>query len=136
MTRPALRAVLRIALLLAVVVWPAPASADEKPVVAYWLAATSHGGNVQWGRLVMKDDTLAFFTTESTWKTPLAEITRISRVRGSQQFQIMTVTGSVLQLSILGPQMVPEPPHKAMQMIHRAIKDAAGISATVALRER
>ena len=136
MTRPRLRAVLRIALLLAVVAWPAPAAADEKPVVAYWLAATSHGGNIQWGRLVMKDGTLAFFTTEGTWETPLAEITRISRVRGSQQFQIATASGSVLQLSILGPQMVPQPPQKAMQMIQRAIKDAAGVSATVALRER
>ena len=54
MTRPRLRALLRTALLLAVVVCPAHASADDKPTIAYWMAAARNSSDVQWGRLFSK----------------------------------------------------------------------------------
>lgn len=129
----ALRALLRIATLLGVIVCAAPASAGDTPATACWLAAASNGSNVQWGRLVLKDGMLTFHTEKGDWSTPLHEIKRIVRVRhANQMFEIVPAWGATLRLSILGPQMLPESPEKAMQLIQRA----AGITASSAPRAR
>ena len=123
-TGPRLRALLRIALLLAVV-WPAPASADSKPAPSYWFAAARNSFTVQWGRLALKDGMLTFHTERGEWTTPLYEIKRIVRVKDADDtFEIVTASGATLQLTILGAQLLPESPRKAMQTIERAVRQA------------
>ena len=124
MARP-LRALLRIVPLLAMLVWPVFASADDKPASAYWMAAASNSPEVQWGRLVLKDGMLTFHVARSEWTTPLSEITRVAFVKGADPIlEIVTASGETLQVSILGPQLLPESPHKAMQIIQRAVRQA------------
>jgi hypothetical protein len=94
----------------------------------FWLAASTYAssdsGN-QWGRLVLKNGTLTYHGARGEWKTPLAEIKRVSAVKGSEHlFEIETVSGRVLRLSIIGQQMVAESPKKAMRAIQRAVRTA------------
>lgn len=132
MTR-AQRAVLSTAALLGMLVWPAPVSADDKATTAYWMAAASNTATVQWGRLVLKDGALAFYTTHGDWKAPLHTIARVSRVNRGRTLEIVTASGSTLHLSILGPNMVPASPLKALQTIQRAIREAAPPAPVVTL---
>ena len=122
---PSMRALLSLAALLGMLSWPVAASADT-PGSAYWMASASNSSRVQWGRLVLKDGALTFHTAQGDWKTPLTEIKRIGRVKGKHRtFEVVTASGATLHLSILGAQMLPEPPHNAMQIIQRAVRDAA-----------
>lgn len=131
MARP-LRAFLRIAPLLGLLLWPVAASADDKPTSAYWMAAASNSSTVQWGRLVLKDGMLTFHTAQGDWQTPLSEIKRIVRVKDARRtFEIVTASGATLHLTILGAQMLPEPPQKAMQIIQRAVREVPSSVVTV-----
>lgn len=114
--------------LAAIFALPVAAAADAKndPAKGYWLVSVSGPSTTEviWGRLVVKDGMLTFFAPRGEWKTPLSEIRRVSRARGSDRsFEIETTTGEVLQLAILGPQMLTESPKKAMQVIQRAVRD-------------
>jgi hypothetical protein len=81
---------------------------------------------------VLKDGLLVFHTAQGDWKTPLAEITRIARVKGvDRTFEIVTVSGATLHLSILGPLLLPEPPQKAMRVIQRAVRAVPAPAVTV-----
>jgi len=114
-----------LAALFALGVASATASGDDS-VKRYWLVSTSDPASheVIWGRLVVKDGMLTFFGLRREWKTPLSAIKRVSRVKGSDRgFEIETVTGETLRLAILGPQMLPESPKKAMQVIQRAARE-------------
>ena len=123
MARP-MRALLSIATLVGMLVCAVPASADDKPASAYWMAAATNQSTVQWGRLVLKDGMLTFHTAHGDWQTPLSDIKRIVRVKDAKQtFEIVTGSGATLHLSILGPQLLPEPPQKAMQIIRQAVRD-------------
>jgi len=112
--------------LLGVTALPASGMASE-PQSGFWMASSSYGagqtGNT-WGRLIVKDGMLTFFASRGEWRTPVAEIKRVSMVKGSNSFEIETLSGSVLRLSILGPQMLVESPKKAMQLIQRAVREA------------
>ncbi|HJU44886.1 MAG TPA: hypothetical protein VJ691_18815 [Vicinamibacterales bacterium] len=124
MARP-VRALLRIAPLAAMLAWPVSATADNKPASAYWMAAASYSSTVQWGRLEIKDGMLTFYVARSEWTTPLSEITRVARVKGEDAIlEIVTASGDTLYVSILGPQLLPESPRKAMQIIQRAVRQA------------
>ena len=80
--------------------------------------------DVIWGRLVVADGLLTFFAPRTEWQTPLSEIRRVSRVKGSDSnFEIETVAGDRLQLAILGPQLVAESPKKAVKVIQRAVRE-------------
>ena len=121
---PSMRALLSIATLLGMLVCAAPASADDKPRPAHWMAAASNSTTVQWGRLVLKDGLLTFHTAQGEWQTPVSEITRIVRVKDARRaFEIVTASGATLHLTILGAQLLPEPPQKAMQIIQRAVRE-------------
>ena len=127
-----LSAVLSIATLLGILFWPVSATADDQPASAYWMAAATNSSTVQWGRLVLKDGMLTFHTAHGDWQTPLSEIKRIARVKHSKQtFEIITATGATLHLSILGPQLLPEPPQKAIQIIRRAVRETPSPVVTV-----
>lgn len=110
------------------------AASTDGPAQGFWLASTSlpPTGDVAWGRLVVKDGMLTFFAARSDWQTPLAEIKRVALVKGSDRsFEIETVSGAVLRLSILGPRMLTESPKKAMQVIQRAVREAPPVPRTV-----
>ena len=127
-----MRAVLSIATLVGMLVCAVPASADDKPTSAYWMAAATNSSMVQWGRLVLKDGMLTFHTAHGEWKTPLNEITRIVRVKDAKHtFAIVTASGATLHLSILGSRFLPEPPQKAMQIIQRAVRETPSPVVTV-----
>jgi hypothetical protein len=115
-----LRAPLSIAMMM--LVWPTAASADEKPAMV-WMAAARNASTVHWGRLVLKDGTLTFHTAQGDWTAAITEIRHVGRVKGiDRAFEIVTASGATLQLSILGPLLLPEPPNKAMQIIQRAMR--------------
>ena len=123
MGRP-LRALLRIATLLGMLLCPLTAFANDTPARAHWMAAAANSPTLQWGRLVLQDGMLTFHTAHGEWKTPLHEITRIVRVKDAKHtFAIVTASGATLHLSILGARLLPEPPQKAMQIIQRAVRD-------------
>jgi hypothetical protein len=123
---------LSIAALLGILVCPVTASADEKPASAYWMASVSNSDTVQWGRLVLKDGMLTFHTSLGEWKAPLYQIKRIVRVKDTKQtFEIVTSSGAALHLTILGPNMLPESPQKAMQVLQRAVSRATPPAAPV-----
>ena len=103
------------------------AAAHDDPAQGFWLVSTSGPASreVIWGRLVVKDGMLTFFAPRGEWTTPLAEIKRVSVAKGSnRRFEIETVSGDVVRLAILGPQLLIEPPKKAMQVIQRAVREA------------
>lgn len=131
MARP-MRALLSIATLVGMLVCAVPASADDKPTSAYWMAAAANSSTVQWGRLVLKDGMLTFHTAHGDWQTPLSEIKRIVRVKDTKRtFEVVTASGATLHLTILGAQMLPEPPQKAMQIIQRAVREVPSPVVTV-----
>lgn len=119
---------LLIAAALAVVLGlPSLASADE-PIQGQWLAAITDGNaaKAEWGRLVLRDGSLTFHGARVDWHAPVSEIKRVSAVRDADRvFEIETVSGDRLVLSILGQQMLKESPKKAMQLIQRAAREAA-----------
>lgn len=103
------------------------AAAGADPATRCWLVSTSApaSNEVIWGRLVVKDGMLTLFAPRGEWQAPLSAITRVSRVKGSDRiFAVETVTGEVLRLAILGPQMLIESPKKAMRVIQRAVREA------------
>lgn len=103
------------------------AASDDDPAQGIWLVSTSSpaSNEVTWGRLVVRDGMLTFFAPRGEWRTPLAEIKRVSLAKGSNRnFEIETVSGDVLRVSILGPQLLVESPKKAMQLIQRAVREA------------
>ena len=105
----------------------AAVASNDDPARGYWLVSTAGPASdeVIWGRLVVEDGMLTFFAPRGQWKTPLAEIKRVSIAKGSNRsFEIETVTGEVLQLAILGPRLLTESPKKAMQVIQRAVREA------------
>jgi hypothetical protein len=107
---------------------PAPSAfaADDKPTNGYWLVATAvpASNEIIWGRLVVKDGSLTFFAPRGEWTTPLAAITRVARVKGSdRRFEIETISGDVLRVAVLGPQLLTTSPKKAMQVIQRAVRE-------------
>ena len=115
--------------LAALVVLPVvtAAAAHDDPAQGFWLVSTSGpaSSEVFWGRLVVKDGMLTFFAPRGEWKTPLAEIKRVSLAKGSNRsFEIETASGEVLRLAILGPQMLIESPKKAIQVIQRGVREA------------
>ena len=115
--------------LAALVALPAAtaAAAHDDPAQGYWLVSTSGpaSNEVFWGRLVVKDGMLTFFAPRGEWKTPLAEIKRVSVAKDSNRsFEIETVSGEVLRLAILGPQLLIESPKKAIQVIQRGVREA------------
>ena len=127
-----MRALLSIATLLGVLVCAVPASADDKPTSAYWMAAAANSSTVQWGRLVLKDGLLTFHTAQGDWQTPVSEIKRVVRVKHAQRtFEVVTASGATLHLTILGAQLLPEPPQKAMQIIQRAVREVPSTAVSV-----
>lgn len=115
------------AALTAVIGLPRLASADE-PVQGQWLAAIAegHGAKAEWGRLILKDGSLSFLGARDDWHAPVSDITRITVARDTERtFKIETVSGDVVVLAILGPQMLKESPKKAIQLIQRAVREAA-----------
>ena len=106
--------------------WAGTASADDKPTPRVWLAADaghSTAGSA-WGRLVVKDGMLTFHGSLADWTTPLSEIKRMSRAKGSDhRFEIETMSGDMLRISILDAHMLPVSPKKAMQLIQRATRE-------------
>ena len=96
---------------------PVTAAAHDEPAQGLWLVSTSGpaSSEVSWGRLVVKDGMLTFFGPRSEWKTPLADIKRVSVAKDRRRFEIETVTGDGLRLTIRGPQLLTESPKKAMQ---------------------
>ena len=127
-----MRALLSIATLLGLLLCPVSASADDTPTPACWMAAAVNSSTVQWGRLVLKDGLVTFHTAQGDWQTPLSEIKRIVRVKHAKQtFEIVTASGATLHLTILGAQMLPEPPQKAMQIIQRAVREVPSPVVTV-----
>ena len=126
---PLSSAFLRVGCVLAVIVVASVTLAAQQAPAATWLASSTYGAaedRTQLGRLVMKDGTLTYFGARGEWTTPLAEITRLSPVRGSDHlFDIETVSGRVLRLSIVGPQMLNESPKKAIRTIQRALRPSA-----------
>ncbi len=119
--------------LAAVLSTPVTAAADEKPVQGLWLATTGEAISANgWGRLVVRDGMLTFHGARGEFSTPLAVITRVSVVKGSANtFEILTVNGDRLQLSILTAQMLTESPKKAMQVIQRAVREAPAVQRPV-----
>lgn len=107
--------------LLCVLGLPAPAAANDKPVQGLWLA--SHATEPM-GRLEVKNGMLTFHGARSEWSTPLADITRVTPVKGSADtFEIRTVDGDMLQLRVFTPKLVPESRKKAIQLIQRAVRE-------------
>lgn len=115
--------------MLAVIVAAAVNVPAQQAPTATWLASSTYGAaedRTQLGRLVMKDGSLTYFGARAEWTTPLSEITRLSPVKGSDHlFDIETVSGRVLRLSIVGPQMLNESPKKAIRTIQRALRPTA-----------
>lgn len=102
------------------------AAAGDDSAKGYWLVsvAAPASSEVIWGRLVVQEGTLTLFAPRTEWQTPLSDIKRVSRVKGSDRsFEIETVTGDRLRLAILGPQLLTESPKKAMQVIQRAVRE-------------
>ena len=110
----------------AVLGWAGTASADDKPTSRVWLAADADHSTAgsAWGRLVIKDGMLTFHGPLADWRTPLSEVKRMSRVKGSDhRFEIETMSGDVLRISILGAHMLPVSPKNAIQLIERATRE-------------
>jgi hypothetical protein len=108
--------------------WPvtSASASNDGPAKGYWLVSTAvpTSDEVIWGRLVVEDGSLTFFAPRGEWTTPLAAITRVARVKGSDRhFEIETVNGEVLRLAVLGPQLLAASPKKAMQVIQRAVRE-------------
>jgi hypothetical protein len=108
--------------------WPVPSASasNDDPAKGYWLVSTAvpTSNEVIWGRLVVKDGSLTFFAPRGEWTTPLAAIKRIARVKGSDRsFEIETVNGDMLRVAVLGPQLLPASPKKAIQVIQRAVRE-------------
>ena len=125
-SRPSWIAGMVLAALVGLPVATAAAAADD-PAQGFWLVSASGpaSSEVIWGRLVVKNGMLTFFAPRGEWKTPLAEIKRVSVAKGSNRsFEIETVSGEVLRLAVLGPQLLIESPKKAMQVIQRAVREA------------
>ena len=125
-SRPSWIAGMVLAALVGLPVATAAAAADD-PAQGFWLVSASGpaSSEVIWGRLVVKNGMLTFFAPRGEWKTPLAEINRVSVAKGSNRsFEIETVSGEVLRLAVLGPQLLIESPKKAMQVIQRAVREA------------
>jgi hypothetical protein len=99
-----------------------------------WLASATSAETQEavWGRMTLKNGILEFAANNLTWQRPLTEITRIVERKGaSRQFTIETAGGDLLHVSILGLQMMPESPRKAMQAIQRAVRETPGARTTV-----
>jgi hypothetical protein len=135
MTRQQLAPRLATLAVTAVLGWTGTASADDKPTQRVWLAADAGHSTAgsPWGRLVIQDGMLTFHGSLADWTTPLSEITRVSRTKGSDhRFEIETMSGDVLRVSILGAQMLPVSPKKAMQLIQGAMREAPPMQRTMA----
>jgi hypothetical protein len=118
----------------AVLGWAVTASGDT-PTQRVWLAADAGHSTAgpAWGRLVIKDGMLTFHGSLADWTTPLSDIARMSRVKGSDhRIEIETMSGDVLRISILGARMQPVSPKKAMQLIQRATREGAPVRRTMA----
>jgi len=118
---------------------PGTASADDPPTQRVWLAADAGHSTAgpAWGRLVIKDGMLTFHGSLADWTTPLSEIARVSRVKGSDhRIEIETMSGDVLRISILDAAMLPVSPKKAMQLIQRATREGAPVRRTMASGHR
>jgi hypothetical protein len=118
----------------AVLGWADTVSADDKPTPRVWLAADAGHSTAgsPWGRLVTKDGMLTFHGSLADWATPLSEIKRMSKVKGSaHRFEIETMSGDMLRISILDAHMVPVSPKKAMQLIQRATRESAPAQRTL-----
>ena len=114
---------------------PGTASADDQPTQRVWLAADAGHSTAgsPLGRLVVKDGMLTFHGSLADWTTPLSEIKRLSRPKGSDhRFEIETISGDVLRVSILGAHMLPVSPKKAMQLIQRATREGGPVQRTMA----
>ena len=68
----------------------------DGPRAGFWLATSTYGsgdnGN-QWGRLMIKNGLLSYHGAVREWQTPLADIKRVSPVKGSNHlFEIERTT--------------------------------------------
>jgi hypothetical protein len=103
---------------------PGTASASSGEASAVWLASVA--GEPAVGRLSIKDDTLSFALASEEWHVPLAEISKVSILKGSDRtLKIQTVNGDVLLLTIRSSQLLAASPKPALQRIERAMKEAA-----------
>jgi hypothetical protein len=109
-------------------------AAAQSAYQGVWLASASpaQAQETAWGRMTLKNGMLEFSAPNLTWQSPLTDITRIVERKGAnRQFTIETASGDAIHVAILGLQMMPESPRKAMQAILRAVRETPGAQATV-----
>jgi hypothetical protein len=115
--------------LVALLLGSAAVYAADNGGTGLWMAAASGEASVSgqhWGRLILKDDRLAFVANDSEWSVHVSEIKRLEVSKVSDRlFEVETYGGDTYYIAILSPLLLVESPREAVQVIHRAMRPHA-----------
>ena len=103
-------------------------SAGDEPTTSVWMAASSAepGVSTNWGRLVLREGVLAFYSPGLEWGLAISDVKRVAIYEQSDRLLVVeSVAGETYYVAILAQNLLVESPRKAMQIIQRVARTSA-----------